>query len=327
MQHLTTTSHPARPTSYVDGGIALVASPYDPVRWRTVREAWWWHATAMVLFPPYAVVALVRWQRPSGQPAARRVAWAVLVTIGALLLVGLGAFVVFSRRWYWWHRAGARPEAVASARRSGGPVAHRAAELGRRFVDLITGEARRRPRPGTSLPLLGAPWGPLRDQVAGAAARVDALRPHAEGAVVAVVVRASEETAAAFEAALDTAGRAANAEAAQLSVDRHALAADLAALETSPGDPVDLELARRALREQLHVADRVADSLARTEGRLRRLAAQSGEVAARAEELVWAPIEGLAPDPRGLELVTDQLVAVRHALEQVEQLDPARGIA
>lgn len=326
-QHLATPRHPPVVRSYVDGGIGLVTSPYDADGWRSVREGWWWHAAAMVAFPPYAVVALVVWQRPSGQSLRRRIAWAVLISLGAVLLVGIGAFAVFSRRWYWWHRTQAHPRQVAGARRTGGPAATTAADAGRHLVDRVTGAGRRLPRHDVALPLIDAPWGPLRDQVAGAATRVAALAQQADGPAAAVVARASIEVAAAFETAFDAAGRAAHAEVAHRAVDRERLVSDLAALDAASGDPADLDAARRALHEQLAIADRVAEELARTEGRLRRLAAQSGEVAARAEELVWSPIEPSAPDTRGLELVTDELVAVRRALDEVEQLDPARGAA
>jgi hypothetical protein len=325
-QQLVPSHRSSAAPGYVDGGIALVSSPYRRDEWTSIREGWWWHLAAMVAFPPYAVVALVIWQRPSSQPLARRVAWAVLVVLGALAIVGLGAFVAFSRRWYWWHRAEARPEQVARSVRSGGPLARRAAEAGRRLVDQVTGVGRRPPRPGQPLPLLAAPWGPLRDQVAAAAARVDALA-RAEGSVAEVVARASHEATAAFEAAVDAAARAAQADAAQRAVDREVLLVELAALDVALGDPADLAAARAALREQLAISDRVAATLAGTEGRLRRLAAQSGEVAARAEELVWAPVAPLAPDARGLEVVTDDLVAVRRALEQVHELDRASGAA
>jgi hypothetical protein len=314
-------------SSYVDGGIALEAAPYDREGWRTLQEGWWWHLAAMVAFPPYAIVALVVWQRPGGQPLGRRVAWAVLAVIGAVLLVGIGAFVVFSRRWYWWHRTRALPTQIAGSRHRAGSGSARAAELGGELVDRLTGAGRRLPRHDVALPLIGAPWGPLRDQVAGAAARVDALARRADGPEAAVVARASLEATAAVQTPRHTAGRAAHAEAAQGAIDRAVLVTDLAEIDARRGDPADLAAARLALREQLVVVDRVAATLARTEGQLRRLAAQSGEVAARAEELVWSPIEALAPDTRGLELVTDELVAIRRALELVEQLDPARGAA
>lgn len=314
-------------SSYVDGGVALVASPYDRGRWQPLREGWWWHVAAMVLVPPYAVVALVVWQRPSGQGLARRTVWAVLAVLGALSVVGLGAFVLFSRRWYWWHRAGVGPEQVACAPSSGGPLAHRAADVGRRLADLVTREGRRPLRPGMALPLLGAPWGPLRDQVATAAVRVHQLGGSALGPAADVVGRASREAAAAFEAAREISWRAAQADASQEAVAREVLAADLMSLGEAAGDPEDLELARRSLHAQLAVVERVDDALARTEGRLRRLAAQAGEVAARAEELVWSPTSSLTPDTRGLEHVTDELASVRIALEQVHQLDLEVGVA
>jgi hypothetical protein len=321
--------HHQRPlvTNHVDGGVALVSAPYDGPGWATVREGWWWHVLAMVAFPPYAVVALVVWQRPSGQPLVRRLAWAVLATLGALLLVGLGAFVLFARRWYWWHRAQAEVEAVATAPPAGGPLAQRAAEVGAAVIDAVCPSDRRHLRPGLSLAWIPAPWGPLRDQVAAAAVRVQRVAPHGAGPAADVVARSATELRAAFEQAVASAGRAAQAERLLRTFDEHQAASDLDVLATSPGDPVDLELARRSVHAQRLVVQRVAASLAGTEGRLRRLAAQAGEVAARAEELVWAPGGAAALEVRGLDAVTDQLAAVRSALDELDQLEVVTGAA
>ena len=49
----------------------------------------------------------------SGRAASRSVAgrlWSTAMTLGALSVVGLPAFVVFSRRWYWLYRADGEPE-------------------------------------------------------------------------------------------------------------------------------------------------------------------------------------------------------------------------
>jgi hypothetical protein len=323
-------AHPRRFPSvadYVDGGVALVAAPYDPESWRSVREGWWWHVAAMVVFPPYAVVALAMWQRPSGQPLARRVAWAVLVTLGALVLVGLGAFVRFSRRWYWWHRRQDEVAAIATSAPCGGPLAHRAAEAGGRLVERVTTTDRPRLGPGLALPWLPAPWGSLRDRVAGAALRLHEVAPDAEGPSADVVARAAQELAAACWSAARSAERAARAERPLQGIDPALVALELGLLSTASGDAIDLDAARRALHEQSATARRMAETLARTEGRLRRLAAQAGEVAARAEELVWAPSTAMELDLHSLESVTDQLASVRSALDQLDELELATGAA
>jgi hypothetical protein len=319
-----------QPAGYVDGGSALVRGAYSSTEWAQVREGWWWHVVAMVLVPPYAVVALTVWQRPSGQPLLRRVGWATLAAAGALLVVGLPAFVLFSRRWYWWHRMGASPEAVAASPAVGGPLALRAAAAGERVVDAVAGTTRRAPAPGHALPLLDAPWGQLRDRVAVAALRVRALRGEATGPVTAAVARAEQETSAAFLAASRVAGRAARAQRANRAVERAGLVQELARLSSAAdgpsgvhGDADDLAAAVDALEAQLAVADRVTDALEQLEGQLHRLAAQAGEAAARAEELVWCPSTPLASEMASLVAVTDELTAIREALDAVSDLDVA----
>src|SRR4051794_36483689 len=101
--------HPA----VVDGGAVLIAKPYDAEEWAEVRTAWWWHTVGMSLLSPvYPVVALTAWQAPSGQSLARRLVWAVTLTFSAMLIVGLPAFYIFSRRWYYLNRTQTDPADV-----------------------------------------------------------------------------------------------------------------------------------------------------------------------------------------------------------------------
>ncbi|MCB0962408.1 MAG: hypothetical protein KDA98_03770, partial [Acidimicrobiales bacterium] len=245
---------------YADGATVLVRRPQAGATWTEVREGWWWHLAGMVLVPvAYPVAALTVWQQPSRQPLARRLAWATLLTLGAYLLVGLPAFVVFSQRWYALHRSATTPEDagladVDPAAASGyyGTVA----TVGRRIVDAVTGVL-----PGAdvpvAVPMLAEPWGSLRDEAATAARRLDRLDVVALGPAGPAVARARGEAVAAFGSVARTAAQGAAVDQVLTGMDTEALERRLVELEGRRGSADDLAAAHRSLRDQLAIAERL----------------------------------------------------------------------
>lgn len=306
------------PTRWIDGGSVFVERPYSDAQWASVRHAWWWHSAGMLCFPPfYSIPALTVWQAASGQPFWRRVTWATVLTLGALLLIGLPAFVVFSRRWYWLYRTETSPSAAG--------VGNRPPEASRGYFEWVAvgGAAladrlgRQSPRPTTEGLPLGEPWASLHREAEDAAQRIRSARVRATGPAVPAIAHAESEATAAHLAAHQAASRAAEIEHARRSMDAERIEARLSELDRRGRDDDDWAAARLSLREQLATVERMAATLDKLEGRLHRICAQLGEAAARAEELALCP-PGSTTAPADLTTAVDRLVAIRHGLEQVQ---------
>jgi hypothetical protein len=328
---------------FVDGGAVLLVRPYTEAQWPQVRKAWWWHTAGMYfLFPYYPMVALTIWQGPSRQPLRRRIVWAGLVTVGALLLVGIPAFVVFSRRWYWMYRTRTNP--VAARLPTGRPdapvgsfdwVATKGAALADRFGH---GPARRPVGPARVPPLplaaprvaLGPaarddttrrtfpePWASLVVDAARAVDRIRWASTQTRGPSVARIADAHREASAAADTAWHLAMRAGQITSAIGAMDIEAKERRFAALDHAAADPADIAAASRSLAEQREAAERMQSAVPRLLGQLQRLVAQLGEAAARAEELAFGTY---TPDARSLGLTNaiDGLVAIRSALDTVD---------
>lgn len=306
------------PTRWIDGGSVFVERPYTDAQWASVRRAWWWHSAGMLFFPPYyAIPALTIWQAASGQRFWRRVTWATALTLGALLLIGLPAFVVFSRRWYWLYRTKTSPSAAG--------VGSRPPDASRGYLEWVAvgGAALadwlgRQPRPPTTEGLsLGEPWASLHLEAEDAAQRIRSARARATGPAVPAIAHAESEATAAHFAAHRAASRAAEIEHARRSMDAERIEARLAELDRRGRGDDDWAAARQSLREQLATVERMAAAVDKLEGQLHRTCAQLGEAAARAEELALCP-PGSTAAPADLTTAVDQLAAIRHGLEQVQ---------
>jgi hypothetical protein len=344
------------PARYIDGGAVLRAKPYEYAQWRPIRRAWWWHTVGMYfLVPYYPVVALTIWQRPSGQPVGRRVAWASVLTLSAVLVVGLPAFVVFSRRWYWLYRTqadpaaagvptersydkrgffawcattgadlvdrlmrrfaarSAPPPALASAPRPAPPPAPPPAPLARPTSPAsYTARPVQRPNPG-----FDEPWSSLVVEATRAVERIRQAAVRAQGPSVARIDDALREASVASETAWQVAARARDIEAALRSMHLDAMEHRLTALETSGGDPADVDAVRRSLAVQHESADRMRATVTRLLGQLERLVAQLCEAATSADELALGIRSSGDPAP-GLTRAIDGLAAIRSALDTVE---------
>jgi hypothetical protein len=331
---------------FVDGGAVLRVRPYTEAQWLQVRKAWWWHTAGMVfVLPYYAVIALTLWQDTSRQPLLRRAVWAGLLTVGALFLVGIPPFVVFSRRWYWMYRT--RTDPVAAGVPTGRPgatsdlfelVAAKGAELadwveglgGRRTARPI-GPARVPPRPvaaprATPGPAtrdditrrtFPEPWASLVVDAARAVDRIRWASTQTQGPSAARIADAHREASAAADLAWHLAVRAGQITSAVGAMDIDGKERRFAALDHAAADPADIAATRRSLAEQRDAAERMQSAIPRLLGQLERLVAQLGEAAARAEELAFGTH---APDTRSLGLTNaiDGLVAIRSALDTVD---------
>lgn len=306
------------PATSIDGGAVFVERPYTDFQWASVRRAWWWHSAGMFFFLPfYPIAALTAWQATSRQPIWRRVTWATVLTLGAVLLIGLPAFVVFSRRWYWLYRTKTSPSAAGVGNRP--PDASRGhlewvAVGGAALADRLGSQ----PRPPTTEGLsVGEPWASLHREAGDAAQRIRTARARATGPAVAAIAHAESEATAAHLAAHRAASRAAEIEHARQSMDAERIEARLSELDRRGGDDDDWEVARRSLREQLATVERMAASVDKLEGQLHRICAQLGEAAARAEELALCP-PGSTAAPTDFTTAVDRLAAIRHGLEQAQ---------
>lgn len=306
------------PATSIDGGAVFVERPYTDFQWASVRRGWWWHSAGMLFFPPfYPIAALTAWQAASRQPIWRRVTWATVLTLGAVLLIGLPAFVVFSRRWYWLYRTKTSPSAAGVGNRP--PDASRGhlewvAVGGAALADRLGSQ----PRPPTTGGVsLGEPWASLRREAGDAAQRIRAARARATGPAVAVIAHAESEATAAHLTAHRAASRAAEIEHARQSMDAERIEARLSELGRRGRDDDDWAVARRSLREQLATVERLGASVDKLEGQLHRVCAQLGEAAARAEELALCP-PGSTAAPADLTTTVDRLAAIRHGLDQVQ---------
>lgn len=306
------------PTRWIDGGSVFVERPYTDAQWASVRRAWWWHSAGMLFFPPYySIAALTVWQAASGQRFWRRVTWATVLTVGAVLLIGLPAFVVFSRRWYWLYRTKTSPSAAGVGSRP--PDASRGhlewvAVGGAALADRLS----RQPGPPTPEGLSpGEPWASLHREAEDATQRIRSARARATGPALTAIAHAESEASAANDAAHRAASRAAEIEQARRSMDAERIEARLSELDLRGRDDDDWAAARRSLREQLATVERMAAAVDKLEGQLHRICAQLGESAARAEELALCP-PGSTAAPADLTSAVDRLVAIRHGLEQTQ---------
>lgn len=299
----------------IDGGAALIARPYDDREWKSVSKAWWWHTAGMVLLPPwYSLVALTVWQGPSRQRVARRVVWATALTLGSLLLIGLPAMVIFSRRWYWMYRTRTAPEdvGVGDARpdASAGYLAW-VAVGGRSLADRIT----RRP-PQIEHVVFGEPWASLIGDAAHAVERIERAVGRSSGPATKPMIAALTEATAGVAAAHRVGRQASDVEAALQGLGIERVEQRLRSLDTRDGSD-DVDATKRALSEQIATATRMRDFVTRLENQLERLVAQLGEAAARADELSVCPPSQVESTP-DLSVAVDRLVAIRSALEAVE---------
>jgi hypothetical protein len=253
--------------TYVDGGVVLDTCPYRPDQWRTVRRAWWWHTAAMLVlgFPLYAVAALTWWQRSSRQPPLRRLLWALLMTVAALLVVGLPAYVSFSRRWYWYWRSGTapatnrlvptdRPPMVASNRW----VALKGAAL----IDVLLGEQSPAGRATPPLaPGLEPPWAELVAEAEAARARVQRAAARTRGPGANAVSAAQSEAASAVASSHRLAARAMDIQATLRSMNLGDVRRRLEQIDRDPEPSPDLQAAARSLAGQLATAARLTGAL------------------------------------------------------------------
>src|SRR6476620_2472413 len=186
-------SQAAGTRDFVDGGSALLHRPYRTDEWAPVRKAWWWHTVGMIwLLPFYSVVALTLWQRPSRQSLGRRALWSTAMTVAALSVIGLPAFVAFSRRWYWLYRVDGDPELRGVGARQDGPASGYLAwfaSTGASLTDAIVGGSPAPPPP----PPLPDQWQALVTEAAAGEARLRAAASRATGPSAAAINRAAQE--------------------------------------------------------------------------------------------------------------------------------------
>lgn len=333
--------------TFVDGGAVLLTPVYTEAQWPEVRRAWWWHTVGMYVFFPYAVAALAVWQEPSRQPFRRRVVWAGFLTLGALLVVGIPPFVVFSRRWYWMYRTRTDPVAAGlpigrSEARSDpfGWVASKGAALADRFGHgprripaapvpsrLVAAQAPVRVAPApVRTPVrrddmtrrtFPEPWSSLLVDAARAVDRIRWASTQAGGASAARIAEAHREASGAADAAWSLATRAGQITNTVRSMDIESKERRFAALDHAAADPADVAAARRSLAEEREAAERMQSAVPRLLGQLERLVAQLGEAAARAEELALGTYAPGSPSA-GLTNAIDGLVAIRSALDTVD---------
>lgn len=326
--------HASTPTEegVIDGGAVLAARPYSDSQWTDVRVAWWVHtAGAVCVFPIYALVTLTIWQAPSRQSLGRRLLWSTMLVLGAAVVIGIPAYVVFSRRWYWLYRSRLAPADAGVG--ASPPVAGRSyfeavAVAGAAFADRVAERTRAATRPverprTESSPTEGwpEPWGSLLHEAGYAAHRIQAARLRSTGPAASAVEQAEQEAVAAHAAAVDGANRALEIERTHRNMGADRLQARLAELERRDDRGDDWDAARQSLREQLAAAQRMAATVSQLEGQLHRIAAQLGEAAARAEELALCP-PGAEPTLDGLTGSVDRLASIRHGLQQVADVSP-----
>ena len=294
-----------------------------------MRAAWWWHTAGMLwLLPFYSVIALTLWQRPSRQPLGRRALWSGAMTIAALSVIGLPAFVVFSRRWYWLYRADSDPELRGVGAREDGPASGYLAwfaSTGASLTDGLVGRSPATPPPPPPPPLPDQ-WQALVTEAAAGGARLRAAASRATGPSAAAIARAAEEADQATAAVASVARHAAEVEAARLRIDVATIERRLAALD---GDDTDTDIdidtgtddvgaTRRSLEAQLATRRRMDDRMIRLKRQLERTAAQISEAAAQAEELsVYSPDVDAGSAP--LTAAVDGLTGMREALEEVDR--------
>lgn len=315
----------------VDGGAVLLVRPYEAEQWSEVSRAWWWHTVGMLLVLPwYALVALTVWQMPSHQTLLRRIAWASMLTLGALALVGIPPFVLFSRRWYWIWRSNADPAAV------GVPVVrpdpslgayHWIAAHGAKVADRL-GE-RRLAASGRALSnralnweaaarqAFADPWASLVVEAGAARDRISRAAGRSTGPAAARIHAALREAASAADLAWTLAAQASSISVAVDAAPTSVTAERLAELDTSSSRSPDVEATRTSLREQLATVERMQLRARDLQEKLRRLVTQIGEAAIKAEEL---SVGASAPDARtpGLTDAVDGLTSIRVAIEAVE---------
>ena len=303
---------------FVDGGSALLHRPYRTDEWAPVRKAWWWHTVGMIwLLPFYSVVALTLWQRPSRQSLGRRALWSTAMTLAALSVIGLPAFVAFSRRWYWLYRVDGDPELRGVGARQDGPASGYLAwfaSTGASLADAIAGETQAPPPPPPPLP---DQWQALVTEAAAGEARIRAAALRASGPSAAAITRAAQEADQATAAVASVAHHAAEVDAARQRIDVVTIERRLAALGTD-SDDTDVGATRRSLEAQLATRRRMDDRMIRLQRQLERTAAQICEAAAQAEELsIYTPDVDAGPAP--LVDAVDGLTAMREALEEVDR--------
>jgi hypothetical protein len=312
----------------VDGGAVLLARPYRVDQWTQVRRGWWLHTAGMVagmfiLFPVYPLIALTVWQAPSRQTLGRRIVWASIITVGAVILIGIPPFVVFSRRWYWLWRSDEDPVAVGIPTARPDPsmgayqwLAARGAQLADRIFQ----------RPQLTAPAnwetaarrtFVDPWAALVGEAGAARDRVGIAAARATGLAADRIRSAHKEAVIAANLAWELASHASSVNATVQSIPTESAAQQLKELESNPSGSADIEATRESLREQLATVERMQERARDLQDKLRRLVTQIGEAAVKAEELALGAV---APDAqfRGLSDAVDSLTATRSAFESMD---------
>jgi len=244
--------------------------------------------------------------------------WSGAMTLAALSVIGLPAFVVFSRRWYWLYRADSDPELRGVGAREDGPASGYLAwfaSTGASLTDAIVGRSQAPPPPPPPLP---DQWQALVTEAAAGEARLRAAASRATGPSAAAIARAAQEAGQATAAVASVARHAAEVEAARHRIDVATIERRLAALDGDGDDTDDVGATRRSLEAQLATRRRMDDRMSRLRRQLERSAAQICEAAAQAEELsIYSPDVDAGPAP--LADALDGLTAMREALEEVDR--------
>jgi len=320
-------------TLAVDGGAVLLVRPYSTEQWSEFRQAWWWHTVGMLLLLPwYALVALTVWQMPSQQTLLRRVAWASMLTLGAIALVGIPPFVVFSRRWYWIWRSNVAPADVGVPAVRPDPslgaywIAAHGADLADRLGQRQLAAASRHTlsrrnqnnwEAAARQASFTEPWAPLVAEAGSARDRISLAASRSMGPAAVRIHAAHREAASAADLAWTLAEQVSSISLAVAAAPTSLATERLAELDASASRSSDVEATRTSLREQLATVERMELRVRDLQESLRRLVTQLGEAAIKAEEL---SVGASAPNARtpGLTDAVDGLTSIRVAIESVE---------
>ena len=320
-------------TLAVDGGAVLLVRPYSTEQWSEFRQAWWWHTVGMLLLLPwYALVALTVWQMPSQQTLLRRVAWASMLTLGAIALVGIPPFVVFSRRWYWIWRSNVAPADVGVPAVRPDPslgayhwIAAHGADLADRLGQRQLAAASRHTLSrrnqnnweAAARQAFTEPWASLVAEAGSARDRISLAASRSMGPAAVRIHAAHREAASAADLAWTLAEQVSSISLAVAAAPTSLATERLAELDASASRSSDVEATRTSLREQLATVERMELRVRDLQESLRRLVTQLGEAAIKAEEL---SVGASAPNARtpGLTDAVDGLTSIRVAIESVE---------